>query len=240
VVWVKGRKKGKNLVVSIEGIHGVGKTTVLDLLRQKYAGDSSWGFFNERKQQRDFISFGSKDPQMAFRSEVYFIQQMTIRNTEIARKIAGGDGKICVMDRSAISVLVYSAALNMQQNDFQQLMDMYESVEWHEDYLIYLAATPETLLNRIRHRGSLDALRLEWNEEDLAYINRLVEKYEQYFIRFKYGNRMARIDTTNLTPSEVAKIVESLIRKKTGIDGGNATLDSHVQKSLDRWVTTSS
>ncbi|HMF32935.1 MAG TPA: deoxynucleoside kinase, partial [Candidatus Lokiarchaeia archaeon] len=196
---MKGRKKQKNLVFSIEGVHGVGKTTVLDLLRQKYANDANWYFFNERKQQRDFISFGSKDPQMAFRSEVYFIQQMTNRNKEISRKVANVDGKICVMDRSALSVLVYSAALNMLQNDFQQLLDMYESVEWREDQLIYLTATPETLLKRIRHRGSLDAQRLEWNEEDLAYVNRLVEKYEQYFRRYNFDKRMTRIETTNLT-----------------------------------------
>ena len=63
----------------------------------------------------------SKDPQKAFRSELYFLQQMTIRNTEIARKIASGEGRICVMDRSAISVLVYSAALSIHPNDFQQL-----------------------------------------------------------------------------------------------------------------------
>lgn len=238
VVRGRNRKKPKSLVFSLEGVHGVGKTSVLELLRQRFANDVNWLFFNERKQQRDFITFGSKDPQMAFRSEFYFIQQMIIRNTEIARKIVSGEERICVMDRSAISVLVYSAALSMHPNDFQQLVDMYESVEWHEDFLIYLTATPEVLLKRIAHRGSLDSQRLEWHEEDLAYINRLIEKYEQYFRRYKYDKDLVRIDTTNLTVEQVVKRVDLAIRRKAGLLSADALATPHVQKSLDRWVLT--
>ena len=113
---------------------------------------------------------------------------------------------------------------------------MYDSVKWHEDFLIYLTATPEVLLKRISHRGSLDARRLEWNEEDLAYINRLIEKYEQYFRRYKYDKNLIRIDTTNLTVEQVAKLVYIAIRRKASLANLDSPATPLVQKSLDRWV----
>ncbi len=232
------RKKRKNLVFSIEGVHGIGKTTVLDLLRQRYANDANWLFFNERSSHRDFITFGSKDPQMAFRSEFHFIQQATIRNTEISRKLETLEGKIFVMDRSPLSVLVYSAALNMVPNDFRLLVDMYESVHWEEDYLIYLEASTNEIMKRIQKRGSLDAQRLQWNEGDVAYVELIKEKYEQYFRRYLYEKKLSRVNTTSQNAQQVVKLVESVIRKRMD-EAGTVTASTHVQNTLDRWALSS-
>ncbi len=231
-------KKRKNLVFSVEGVHGVGKTTVLDLLRQKYANDANWLFFNERSRPRDFITFGSKDPQMAFRSEVHFIQQATIRNTEIARKLGAMEGKICVMDRSPLSVLVYAAALNIPQNDFYLLVDMYESVHWEEDQVIFLEADTSELMKRIQKRGSLDAQRLQWNEDDVAYVELIKEKYEQYFRRYSFEKKLSRINTTAQNAQQVVKLVESVIRKRMDA-AGTVNAFTHAQNSLDRWAPSS-
>ncbi len=232
-------KKQKNLVFSIEGVHGVGKTTVLNLLRQKYANDANWLFFNERSTHRDFITFGSKDPQMAFRSEVHFVQQATIRNTEIIRKLDPLEGKICVMDRSPLSVLVYSAALNMAANDFRLLVDMYDSVSWREDYIIYLEADTNEIMKRIQTRGSLDAQRLQWNEGDVAYVELIKEKYEQYFRRYKSEKKLSRVNTSRLNAQQVVKRVELIIRKRMDAAGTVSALGLHVQNSLDRWASSS-
>ncbi len=232
-------KKGKNLVFSIEGVHGVGKTTVIDLLRQKYANDANWLFFNERSAHRDFITFGSKDPQMAFRSEFHFIQQATIRNTDISRKRATLEGKIFVMDRSPLSVLVYSAALNMAPNDFRLLVDMYDSVHWEEDFLIYLEADTNEIMKRIQKRGSLDTQRLQWNEDDVAYVELIKEKYEQYFRRYSYEKKLSRVNTTNHNAQEVAKLVEGIIRKRMDAAGKVTTISTHIQNTLDRWASSS-
>ncbi len=235
----RAHKKQKNLVFSIEGVHGIGKTTVLDLLRQKYANDANWYFFNERSTHRDFITFGSKDPQMAFRSEVHFVQQATIRNTEIIRKLATLEGKICVMDRSPLSVLVYSAALNMDPNDFRLLVDMYDSVPWREDYLIYLEADTNEIMRRIQKRGSLDTQRLQWNEDDVAYVELIKEKYEQYFHRYNYEKKLSRVNTTNHNAQQVVKLVEGIIRKRMDAAGTVSTSSTHIQNTLDRWASSS-
>ncbi len=223
---------------SIEGVHGIGKTTVVDLLRQKYANDANWLFFNERSTHRDFITFGSKDPQMAFRSEVHFIQQATIRNTEIGRKLETLEGKICVMDRSPLSVLVYSAALNIVPNDFRLLVDMYESVHWEEDYLIYLEADTNEIMKRIQKRGSLDSQRLQWNEDDVAYVELIKEKYEQYFRRYPFEKKLSRVNTTFQNAPQVVKIVEGIIRKRMDA-AGTVNAFTHVQNTLDRWASSS-
>jgi len=234
----RARKKQKNLVFSIEGVHGVGKTTVLDILRQKYANDANWLFFNERTTHRDFITFGSKDPQMAFRSEFHFIQQATIRNRDISHRLEIMDGKICVLDRSPISVLVYSASLNIEHNDFLLLVDMYESVDWREDCIIYLEADTSAILKRIQLRGSLDTQRQLWNEDDIAYIERIKEKYEQYLHHPKLAKKIVRIDTSNLNAQQTAKQVEAFIRKRVDVAGTVTSLSTHVQNNLDRWASS--
>ncbi len=232
------RKKRKNLVFSIEGVHGIGKTTVIDLLRQKYVNDANWLFFRERSRARDFITFGSKDPQMAFRSEFHFIQQATIRNTDISRKRESLEGKIFVMDRSPLSVLVYSAALKMEPNDFRLLVDMYDAVHWEEDFLIYLEADTNEIMKRIQKRGSLDAQRLQWNEDDVAYVELIKDKYEQYFRRYSYEKKTSRVNTTNQNALQVVKLVEGIIRKRMDAAG---TVDAftRAQNTLDRWASSS-
>lgn len=231
----RARKKGKNAVFSIEGVHGVGKTTVLDLLRLKYANDANWLFFNERTRHRDFIIFGSKNLDMAYDSEWHFLQNMVIRNTEISRRFVSNTKKIFVMDRSPLCVLVYSAALGIPSNKFRLLTDMYESVDWNEDYIIYLTADINTVLKRVHQRGSLDVQRQNWNEEDIAYMQKILDKYEEYFRCYDRVKDLIRIDTTLLNPEQTLNAVEQAIRKKLKLTGNESLTP---QNTLDKWAAS--
>ena len=122
----------------------------------------------------------------------------------------------CILDRSAISVLVYSKAMEFGENEFLVLEDLYKSVNWCEKILIYLEAKPETILDRIKKRGSLEPERLEWNEDDLKYIKVLEHHYNAFLFKIK-GIKVIRFDTDNLSIEECAdqiqKIIEDNIRK---------------------------
>ncbi|MHA1729050.1 MAG: deoxynucleoside kinase, partial [Promethearchaeota archaeon] len=170
----------KPKIICFEGIHGVGKTSVFLRLKKKIE-NSKKKFYPERLIKKPLFPFGQKDDkQLAFRSEIHFLQQMIERNKIIREDLRKRKKKIqvCFLDRSAISVLVYSRALNLDYKDFLVLGDLFSSVEWAENIIIYLEASPETILERIKKRGTLNAERLKWNEDDLRYIRELGKYYE--------------------------------------------------------------
>ena len=68
------------------------------------------------------------------------------------------NGRILILDRTPLCVLIYSKSLNLKEKDYQLILDTYNSIEWKEDYIIYLTAKPDTILKRIiqRHSGMID------------------------------------------------------------------------------------
>lgn len=206
-------------VICLEGIHGVGKTTVFQILEKRFINPQT-KLYPERLMSKPLWPFGSKDKQIAFRSEIHFIQQMIERNKIINNDSQKNRVDTCILDRSAISVLVYSKALDLDDKDFQVLQDLFNSVNWAENIMIYMEAKPEIILDRIRKRGSLETERLEWNEDDLKYIRLLEHQYNAYLFKLSRNKSMKiiRFDTNNLTIGECADqiqdIIENNIRKQ--------------------------
>jgi deoxyadenosine/deoxycytidine kinase len=105
-------------------------------------------------------------------------------------------------------VLVYSKSLNLQEIDYNLILDTYNSIKWKEDYIIYLTAKPETILKRIIQRGSLDVIRQEWNEDDRNYLMKILSFYKQFL---SSRTNVFTINTENLTPDEVVNKIKNII-----------------------------
>jgi deoxyadenosine/deoxycytidine kinase len=105
-------------------------------------------------------------------------------------------------------VLVYSKSLNLQEKDYNLILDTYKSIKWKEDYIIYLTAKPETILKRIMQRGSLDIIRKEWNENDRNYLLKILSFYKQFL---SARTNVFTINTETLTPDEVVNKIKSII-----------------------------
>jgi thymidylate kinase len=197
-------------VFSITGVHGSGKTTVYNSLRALHSRDANWLFMPERRGRPPY-PFGSKDPQIAFRAELWYFRQMLQRN-ELIRKL-GDDGRVIVCDRSPLCILAYSHAL-CSPEDYKVIRDLYLGVEWIEDATFYLEMNLETTIARLTsgRRKNL----LKWNEGSEEYIIKVLEGYEKAFREVKEKDRLQLIRVPNFAtkPKETIQRIDREILEK--------------------------
>jgi thymidylate kinase len=199
-------------VFSIIGVHGSGKTTVYNSLRALYRRDPHWLFMPERIGHSPY-PFGSKDPQVAFRAELWYLRQM-IRRNELIRK-RSDDSLIVVCDRSPICVLAYSHAL-CSVEDYNIIRDLYMDIEWEEDTVFYLEMNLQNTMTRLMS-GRRKNLR-KWNEGEEAYIMDVLEGYEKAFKEVKQNKplNLTRIPNGEARPRETIQRVNREILCRNG------------------------
>ena len=209
------RNKGSkdNIVISIAGAHGIGKTTVFNLFKSRFKDNYKFRFFPERYKKNPPFPFGSSNKQIGFRSEIYFLQQLIRRNQNITNFDNKYNGRIIILDRTPLCVLIYSKSLKLKEKDFNLILDTYNSIQWKEDYTFYLNANSSTIMKRIIQRGSLEKIRKDWNEEDKGYLSTILSYYKQ-FLSTKEG--VFIIDTDNITPNHVVNEMKKLITQVSG------------------------
>ncbi|MHA2390334.1 MAG: deoxynucleoside kinase [Promethearchaeota archaeon] len=204
------RNKGSkdNIVISLAGAHGVGKTTVFNLFKKIVKDNNKFKFFPERYVKNPPFPFGSSDKQIGFRSELHFLQQLIRRNQSVINFDNKYNGRIVILDRTPLCVLIYSKSLNLKEKDYNLILDTYDSIDWKEDYILYLTAKPETILKRITQRGSLDKIRREWNEEDKTYLLKILSSYKKFL---STQSNVFTLNTNDLTPEEVIDEIKKFI-----------------------------
>lgn len=232
------RNKGSkdNIVLSIAGAHGAGKTTIVNLLKKRYEENSKFKFFPERYRKIPPFPFGSTDKQIAFRSEIHFLQQLILRNKSVLNYDEKYNGRILFLDRTPVCVLIYSKSLNLKEKDYNLILDMFNSVAWREDYVIYLSAEPETILKRILQRGSLEKIRNEWNEEDKAYLLKILSYYNQFLLSNKKKENVFIIDTDKKNPEDVIQDIEEIVTDLSGYSFEKKIKQPSTQMSLLKFL----
>ncbi|MFX1447350.1 MAG: deoxynucleoside kinase [Promethearchaeota archaeon] len=230
----KGSKD--NIIMSIAGAHGVGKTTIFNLLKKNLGDNSKFKFFPERYKKIPPFPFGSENKQIAFRSEIHFLQQLIRRNKNITNFDNMYNGRVIILDRTPICVLVYSKSLYLKEKDYKLILDMYKSVKWKEDYIIYLTAKPDTILKRIIQRGSIDKNRKEWNEDDKKYLLEILSYYNQFLFSEYQTKKVFTIDTDNLTSDDIVEEIKQIITEMSGYSFDKFSNAPSTQKNLYDFV----
>ena len=229
------RNKGSkdNIVISIAGVHGVGKTTIFNLFKRMVKGNRKFKFFPERYVKKPPFPFGSSNKQIGFRSEIHFLQQLIRRNQNIINFDVNYNGRIIILDRTPICVLVYSKSLNLKEKDYNLIVDTYNSIKWKEDYVIYLTAKPEIILRRIIQRGSLDKIRSEWNEEDKDYLLKILSFYKQFLIN---KPDVLTIETNKSNPEEIVRKIKVIITNLSDYSFEKVIQPSSTQMNLNKYL----
>ena len=229
------RNKGKkdNIIISIAGAHGVGKTTIYTLLKKFFGNNNKFKFFPERYIKNPPFPFGSSNKQIGFRSELHFLQQFIRRNRNITNFDNKYNGRIIILDRTPSCVLIYSKSLNLKEKDYNLILDTYKSIRWKEDYIFYLYAKPDTIMKRIIQRGSLEKFRKEWNEYEKNYLLKILSYYKQT-LTTKQGVLM--IDTNDISPAEVIDEIKMLITDLSDYSFQRLRTPSTTQMNINQFL----
>jgi deoxyadenosine/deoxycytidine kinase len=230
----KGSKD--NIIISIAGVHGIGKTTIFNLLKKKLGDNNKFKFFPERYIKIPPFPFGSNNKQIAFRSEIHFLQQLIRRNQNITNFNNKYNGRVIFIDRTPICVLVYSKSLYLKEKDYNLILDMYKSVKWKEDYVVYLTAETDTILKRIIQRGSIDNTRKDWNEDDKKYLLEILSYYNQFLFPKTQPKKVFTIDTNNLTAENVIEGIKKIVIDLSGYSFNKYDNSSSTQKILNGFM----
>ena len=231
--FYRNRTSKDNIIISIAGAHGVGKTSIFNLLKKKVIDDNKFKFFPERYVKNPPFPFGSSDKQIGFRSELHFLQQLIRRNQSIVNYDNRYNGRVIFLDRTPLCVLIYSKSLNLKEKDYKLILDTYNSIKWKEDYIIYLYATPNTILRRIIQRGSIEAIRLEWNEADKEYLIKILSYYNQFLSK---KHNVFKIDTENLTVEDVIDKIKIIITDLSGYSFDKLEKSETTQMNLNKFL----
>lgn len=197
------------MYIAIEGVIGVGKTTLARLIHKAFQADLLMEVFEENPFLSDFYSDRQR---YAFQTQIFFLlSRYHQQNNTIPQTLQAGNSIISdyTFDKDSLF-----ARINLKGDE----LDMYYKV--HEalaekipkpNLVVYLSAKTDVLMQRIAHRDRPYERAME-----RAYIDELNQAYESFFINSDLPYNVLKIDTDNLNiisrPDDLA-LVETRIRQ---------------------------
>lgn len=197
------------MYVAIEGVIGVGKTTLARLLHDPFQADLLLEVFEENPFLSDFYSDRSR---YAFQTQIFFLlSRYRQQHSVIPQSQAAG--RMLISDYTFDKDSLF-ASINLSGDELAVYNRVHEALAEkipQPDLVVYLTASTETLMRRIAHRN-----RSYERDMDRGYIEALNQAYEDFFSQLKWGGRLLKIDTNNLniiSHPEDLHLITNLIRE---------------------------
>jgi deoxyguanosine kinase len=201
------------MYIAIEGVIGVGKTTLARMLQNSFDAEVLLEVFEENPFLSDF--YGDR-ARYAFQTQIFFLlSRYHQQNNNVPKVLA--EGKNLISDYTFAKDALF-AGINLKGDE----LDMYHKV--HEalgekipkpDLLVYLQASTDTLMNRIAFRDRPYERQMERN-----YIDELNQAYEEFFSKPFDHTPVLKIDSNELNiiqNAEHIKLIENKIRETLGL-----------------------
>ena len=201
--------------IAIEGPIGAGKTS----LARKLATHLGAELMLERPAENPFLDrFYADMAGYAFQTQLFFLFQRQKQVQAIAQPNVFG---AAVVSDFMLAKDALFARLTLSDEEHRLYAQMYAQVAAQvrePDLVIWLQASPETLLARVRRRG----IAME-RAIDTDYLGRLCDAYAEHFHAYE-GAPVFAVDTehVNFVESDVA--VAHLIDRLDRFDGRRETL----------------
>ena len=202
-----------SMYVAIEGVIGVGKTTLARLLQSRFEAELLLEIFEENPFLSDF--YGDR-ARYAFQTQIFFLLSRYRQQHNTVPKLLSS-GKNLLADYTFAKDALF-AGINLEGDE----LDMYHKV--HEalgekipkpDLIVYLQASTDVLMQRIAYRD-----RPYERQMERGYINELNHAYEDFFAKPYDSVPVLKIDTTPLniiqTPEHLT-LMENRIKQSLGL-----------------------
>src|SRR5512134_2530107 len=201
------------MYVAIEGVIGVGKTTLARLLQPAFNAEILLEIFEENPFLSDFYADRQR---YAFQTQIFFLLSRYHQQRRTVQEIVGA-GKDLIADYTFAKDALF-ARINLKGDELDMYYKVHEALAekiQKPDLLVYLQATTDTLMQRIALRD-----RPYERQMERSYINELNIAYDDFFSRQFDDMPVLTIDTNDLNiiqNPEDLKLVEERIRQSLSL-----------------------
>ena len=201
------------MYVAIEGVIGVGKTTLARLLQHSFDAEIILEVFEENPFLSDFYSDRER---YAFQTQIFFLLSRYHQQRRTVHEIVA-TGKNLFADYTFSKDALF-AQINLKGDELDMYYKVHEALAekiQKPDLLVYLQATTDTLMQRIAFRD-----RPYERQMERSYINALNMAYEEFFSKNFDHTSVLTIDTNNLNivqNPEHLKSIENRIRQSLSL-----------------------
>ncbi|MDF2627335.1 MAG: deoxypurine kinase [Symbiobacteriaceae bacterium] len=195
------------MFITIEGVIGVGKTTVTRLLTEALHGETLFEIVEENPFLKDFYT--DRDA-WALQTETFFLLNRVKQLEDVAKRLKAGATVVSDYNLMKNRIFAGLTLTGVKRDKYMQLFAILTSDLPKADMVIYLKADHTTVMERIRRRN-----RSFERNMDPDYIRRLAAEYEIYFAEPEayFGTTpILTVDTNNLD------LVSSAADKQSFID----------------------
>jgi deoxyguanosine kinase len=197
------------MYIAIEGVIGVGKTTLARLLAPSFQAELLLEVFEENPFLSDFYSDRAR---YAFQTQIFFLLSRYHQQRRGVTSIVES-GKSLISDYTFDKDSLF-ARINLHGDELEMYNRVHEALAEKvpmPDMLLYLRADTDVLMQRIATRDRTYERNMERD-----YIDELNRAYEDFFSRPHDGAPVVTIDTNPLdfvhTPKHL-NIIENRIRE---------------------------
>jgi len=201
------------MYVAIEGVIGVGKTTLTRLLQPVFNAEILLEVFEENPFLSDFYSDRER---YAFQTQIFFLLSRYHQQRRTVNEIVSS-GKNLFADYTFAKDALF-AQINLKGDELDMYYKVHEALAekiQKPDLLVYLQASTDTLMQRIALRD-----RSYERQMERSYINELNIAYEGFFSKPFDQTPVLVIDSNNLNViqnTEHLKMIESRIRQSLNL-----------------------
>jgi deoxyguanosine kinase len=208
------------MYIAIEGVIGVGKTTLARLLQPAFEADLLLEVFEENPFLSDFYSDRER---YAFQTQIFFLLSRYHQQQRGVKTILDA-GKSLLSDYTFAKDSLF-ARINLKGDELEMYQRVHEALAEKivmPDLLVYLSADTDVLMQRI-------ALRDRSYERNIerSYIEELNRAYEEFFSRPYDDTPVLTIDSNPLDfvhfPAHLA-LIENRIRETLNLSPYQAEL----------------
>ena len=201
------------MYIAIEGVIGVGKTTLARMLQPSFEAEVLLEIFEENPFLSDFYADRAR---YAFQTQIFFLLSRYHQQNNNVPKILT-EKKSLIADYTFAKDALF-AGINLKGDELEMYHKVHEALGEKipkPNLIVYLQATTDTLMSRIAFRD-----RPYERQMERAYIDELNMAYEDFFSKPYDHTPVLKIDTNDLNiiqNVEHIKLIENRIRESLGL-----------------------